>query len=241
MGVTFAQYKAAAMEIDAVRLMIYASDNGGILHYKRDDGTDLKFKMHGRPVILSSPRPGVNTLGRIQRKSIVANSPTGEAYTLPIEDSMQGWLVQTVPLMTPQGIIVPEYRIKFEGGEVVKAEASDDVSTRVLQHYTGLKPWNSQGMVPLERAAFYLRRIIAEFAIAGFNPVFAPYIESGRYLPVIGNSLETEKVGDHVATGANSVFPGGLVPAAISAGKNSCSVKHTDFIGTTDRRMKLYR
>jgi hypothetical protein len=81
-----------------------------------------------------------------------------------------------------------------------------------------------------------MRRIIAEMAIAGFNPAMASEIESGRLRPVTGLVLTDEKLGDHQAFGSNDQFRG-VTPSSYR-GEH---VEHTDFVGGVARMMRLKR
>lgn len=71
------------------------------------DGTDLTLKVGGRKWI--------NSCG-------TTNFPSGEIYTGPIEDSLNGTIRYTFPAIK-SGKVVEDIRLTFENGKVVKATA----------------------------------------------------------------------------------------------------------------------
>lgn len=113
---------------------------------------------------------------RFRNASGQHNLPDGEIYTGPVEDSAKGWVRFTYPAVT-QGRLVEGVELKFEGGQVVKANA--------LKNKEFL-----QRMLATDAGARYL----GEFAI-GTN------FEINRFTR---NILLDEKIGGsfHLAVGA---------------------------------------
>ena len=238
MAVSADELEHCAMNIDAVQLTIEASLRGGTLRYRRDDGTDFTYRVEGRPVLLDCGKVGNNSLGGTTPQiARITNHPPTEAFCSPLEQSMNGTIVYMQPLLTPLGVIEAPYIIYVSGGRVLKVEATDKTSEKILREYTGLEPFDSKPFKNGdERDAFYMRGTVAEMAIAGFNPVTEPYIRAGRLRPVVGNLLIDEKAGDHQAFGSNDIF-GGTTPSSYK-GEH---VEHTDFIGSIQRRLELLR
>ncbi len=235
MAVSADRLRELAMEIEGVRLTIEASLRGGTLRYQRDDGTDMHYRVTGRPVILDCGRIGTNSLGGTPAfGSPITNQPTTEVFVAPIEDSLSGVIAYTVPERTVHGVVRAPYRIEVHGGKVVRVTAPDKDSVRILRHYTGLEPYDGRKLSGDEGDAFRLRRAIAEMAIAGFNPAMLPEIQSGRLRPVTGLVLTDEKLGDHQAFGSNDQFMG-ATPSALG----DHHVEHTDFVGGIARKMTL--
>ena len=235
MAVSATELNRLAMEIEGVRLTIEASLRGGLLHYQRADGTDFTYRVEGRPVILDCGRVGDNSLGGTESfSSVITNQPTTEVFVAPLEDSLNGVMVYTVPERTVHGVIQPPYRIEVEKGRVIDIQAPDAESARILRHYCGLEPYDGSRPGGDEQSAFEMSRIIGEMAIAGFNPVQIPEINNGRLRPVTGLVLLDEKLGDHQAFGSNDQFMG-RTPSAIG----DHHVNHTDFVGTIDRTITL--
>jgi leucyl aminopeptidase (aminopeptidase T) len=168
--------------------------------------------------------------------SVITNQPTTEVFCAPLEDSLSGVIVYTIPERTLHGVIRAPYRIEIAGGRVTGVQAPDDESLRILSHYTGLAPYDGGVPAGAEAEAFELRRVIAEMAIAGFNPAMQPEIESGRLRPVTGLVLTDEKLGDHQAFGSNDQFKG-ATPSAVG----DHHVEHTDFVGTIARTITRER
>jgi len=225
----------AAMAIEGIELTVRASERGGRLHYAREDGTDFSYEVRERPVILDCGAIGVSSLGKTTPyRSAITNQPTTEVFVAPIEDSLTGVIAYPIPERTVHGVIRAPYRIEVRDGRVVGVDAPDDESRRILRHYTGLEPFDGKSLSGDAAEAFALRRVIAEMAIAGFNPVMLPEIRNGRLRPVTGLVLLDEKVGDHQAFGANDQFMG-RVPSAYG----NEPVEHTDFVGGIERVMRL--
>jgi leucyl aminopeptidase (aminopeptidase T) len=235
MAVSAGELRSLAEEIEGVALTTRASLKGGRLRYQRGDGTDFTYQVTGRPVILDCGRVGQNAIGGTTAfRSAITNQPTTEVFVAPLEDSLSGVIVYTIPERTIHGVIRAPYRIEIDGGRVTDVVAPDEESRRILRNYTGLEPYDGVPRQGDEATAFELRRVIAEMAIAGFNPVMQPEIENGRLRPVTGLVLTDEKLGDHQAFGANDQFMG-TTPSAHS----DHNVEHTDFVGGIARTMTL--
>ncbi len=235
MAVSGEELRRAALAIEGVGLTVHASEHGGRLHYAREDGTEFTYQVKDRPVILDCGATGVNSLGKTTPyRSAITNQPTTEVFVAPIEDSLAGVIVYTIAERTVHGVIRAPYRIEVRDGRVVDVTAPDDESRRILRNYTGLEPYDGQALSGDAREAFELRRVIAEMAIAGFNPVMLPEIRNGRLRPVTGLVLLDEKVGDHQAFGSNDEFMG-RVPSAFG----NEHVEHTDFVGGIERVMRV--
>lgn len=231
MAVSAEELHTLAMGIEGVRLTIAASREGGRLRYQRADGTDFTYRVTGRPVILDCGRVGDNALGGTTAfGSVITNQPTTEVFVAPLEDSLDGVIVYTIPERTVHGVIRAPYRIEVQAGRVVHVQAPDEESQRVLRNYAGLEPYDGQPLAGEEGEAFALRRVIAEMAIAGFNPAMIPEIENGRLRPVTGLVLTDEKLGDHQAFGSNDQFKG-----ATPSSYGDHHVEHTDFVGSIQR------
>jgi aminopeptidase len=76
-------------------------------------GTDVTYRVGGRIWINSS---GSNETGSL-------NFPSGEVYTAPIEDSVNGTVRYSYPAIY-QGNVVEDVRLTFEAGRVVAASAA---------------------------------------------------------------------------------------------------------------------
>lgn len=235
MAVSADELRKLALAIEGVQLTIHASLKGGELHYAREDGTDFTYRVQGRPVILDCGAVGVNSLGgTTPYRSAITNQPTTEVFVAPLEDSLKGVIVYTQPQRTVHGVIRAPYRIEVREGRVTDVGAPDEESTRILRNYTGLEPYDRQALAGAEAEAFGLRQVIAEAAIAGFNPAMLPEVRRGRLRPVTGLVLTDEKVGDHQAFGSNDQFMG-----ATPSSYGNEHVEHTDFVGSIERVMRL--
>jgi len=162
MAVSADELHRLALDIEAVELTVHAAVKGGRLHYAREDGTDFSYEVKGRPVILDCGRVGTNSLGNTTAyESRITNQPTTEVFVAPIEDSLSGVIVYTVPERTVHGVIRAPYRIEIRNGQVADVRAPDEESLRILRNYTGLEPYDGKALAGTEREAFEMRRIIA--------------------------------------------------------------------------------
>lgn len=237
MAVSGEELQRIALSRADVQILMKAVNNGQSVRYTRDNGTDVTFSVYNRPLILDRGRIGDNILaGPIIKMPPLTNQPTTEVFIAPIEDSMNGTLVYTVPLRRELGIIRPTYKIHVKDGKVYLVEA-DEVSKRLIDYYTGQKQISDRAFTPDEAEAFALQRTIAEFAIGGFNPAFFPYLENGRLLPVVGEGLIDEKLGPHQAFGANTLIAGSLGKTPSSY--KGVHVDHTDFVMKPGGKLEL--
>ncbi|UCH05312.1 MAG: aminopeptidase [Candidatus Thorarchaeota archaeon] len=82
-----------------------------------------------------------STEGRIWVASVGKNNmPSGEVFTAPVEDTVEGHIYFDIPFMF-QGKIIEGVRLKFEKGEVVdySAEKSENVLKEILEVDEGSK------------------------------------------------------------------------------------------------------
>ncbi|NQV09079.1 hypothetical protein HQ529_04470 [Candidatus Woesearchaeota archaeon] len=235
MSVSGEEFERIAMGMEEVQLTIEASLNGGTLVYSREDGTHLEYKVEGRPILLGKGMVGNNSIGGTRSFfKRLTNQPNTEVFVAPIEDFGKGILIYTIPEQTAIGMIDAPYFISIYEGSAYNVSAPNEESERILKHYTGLKPYDDKKMTGDELKAFKLRKKLAEVAISGFNPVFLPYIKSGRIKPVLGFPMIEEKWGDHGAFGSNDFFEG-KTPSSIGG----YSVGHTDFIEGINRKIEM--
>ena len=86
------------------------------LEYSASNGTKLKLKLHKDHLWQSASE---NSLKGIE---FVANMPTEEVFTMPDINGVDGVVVSSKPL-SHNGVIIDNFKIYFEAGRVVKAEA----------------------------------------------------------------------------------------------------------------------
>lgn len=91
------------------------------LEYSASNGTKLKLKLHKDHLWQSASE---NSLKGIE---FVANMPTEEVFTMPDINGVDGVVVSSKPL-SHNGVIIDNFKIYFEAGRVVKAEAEKGLS-----------------------------------------------------------------------------------------------------------------
>lgn len=114
------------------------------LHYTAP-GTDLTIELPDKHIwCTGASRTPEGT-------SFVANMPTEEVYTMPSKYGVNGFVSNTKPLAF-QGNIIDQFKLTFENGKIVKAEAK--VGAELLQELTkadeGSKYLGEVALVPHE-------------------------------------------------------------------------------------------
>ena len=69
------------------------------------------------------------------------NMPSGEVFTAPVEDTVEGKIYFDIPFMTRGGKVIEGVRLKFEKGEVVdfSAEKEEDALKQIIEIDEGSK------------------------------------------------------------------------------------------------------
>lgn len=126
------------------------------LEYSSSNGTKLKLKLHENHLWESASE---NSLNKIE---FVANMPTEEVFTMPDINGVDGVAVSSKPL-SHNGVLIENFKIWFEHGRVVKAEAEKGleelqkiIDTDEGSHHLGevaLVPYDSP--INLSGALFY--------------------------------------------------------------------------------------
>ncbi len=126
------------------------------LEYSASNGTNLKLKLHENHLWESASE---NSLKGIE---FVANMPTEEVFTMPDINGVDGVVVSSKPL-SHNGVLIEDFKIYFEHGRVVKAEAKKGIEelqkiidTDEGSHHLGevaLVPYNSP--INLSGVLFY--------------------------------------------------------------------------------------
>ncbi len=171
---------------------------------------DLVMKITGRPVIKDIGSVGENSIYG-KHFSRITNTPSGEEYMSPLEDTVNGEFYSKIPLVTEKGTIEGIHLV-FCDGRVVEAEATRGLDA--LEHYVGL----AEPKTEVEKKVYAIQNTAAELGI-GINPVL-------NFEGTTGNPLIDEKnEGAHFAVGGNN-FYGGKNPNSIG----NMYVEHTDII-----------
>lgn len=114
------------------------------LHYKAP-GTDLTIELPDKHIWCTgaSHTPAGS--------SFVANMPTEEVYTMPSKYGVNGFVSNTKPLVF-QGNVIDQFKLTFEGGKIVKAEAEvgHDLLQELVKADEGSKYLGEVALVPHE-------------------------------------------------------------------------------------------
>ncbi|WP_168119719.1 aminopeptidase [Paenibacillus sp. HB172176] len=173
------------------------------LHYTAP-GTDLTVGLHEKHLWVAAGSTNQ------QGNSFMANMPTEEVFTVPLKDGTNGYVSSTKPL-SYGGNIIDKFKITFENGRIVKAEAE-----------TGEEILNK--LVEIDDGAHYL----GEVALV---PHESPISQSGI---LFYNTLFDENASNHLAIGSGYAFnvEGGktMSPEELEAHGVNSSITHNDFM-----------
>lgn len=173
------------------------------LHYTAP-GTDLTVELPAKHIWQTgSSRTPQNT-------EFVANMPTEEVFTLPSKYGVEGYVSNTKPLVF-QGNIIDDFKLTFEKGVIVKAEAGvgNDLLQEMISADEGSKFIGEIALVPHE------------------SPISASNI-------LYYNTLFDENASNHIAVGAAypTCYEGGsdLTEEEMDAHGINTSITHEDFM-----------
>ncbi len=109
---------------------------GDTVHITSDKGTDLKFSIKDRRIILDD---GIISKDDMERGDIGNNLPAGEVFCAPIEDSAKGEVF--FDLAFYKGNKIEGINATFEDGKITGAEAekNGDIFNDVLEYSQGEK------------------------------------------------------------------------------------------------------
>ncbi|MFJ7737560.1 aminopeptidase [Lysinibacillus sp. NPDC097287] len=178
------------------------------LHYTAP-GTDLTIALAPQHKWLTG---GSKTPDDI---TFIANMPTEEVYTLPMKQGVNGYVSNTKPLVY-QGNIIDEFKLTFDNGKIVKAEAG--VGHDLLQE-----------LIAVDEGSSYLGEVAL---VPHESPISASEI-------LYFNTLFDENASNHLAIGEAypTCLEGGrdLANGQLEALGANISVTHEDFmIGSGD-------
>lgn len=167
-------------------------------------GTDLTIELHEKHTWVAA--------GSVNEKgfSFMANMPTEEVFTVPLKTGTNGYVSSTKPL-SYGGNIIDGFKLTFENGRIVKAEARE--GEEILQK-----------LVEIDEGSHYL----GEVALV---PHYSPISESGI---LFYNTLFDENASNHLAIGSGYAFnvEGGKTMSneELEAHGVNASITHNDFM-----------
>lgn len=174
------------------------------LHYKGDNGTDLKVGMIPEALFLGGEETS------LQKISFNPNIPSEECFTSPMRGKAEGIVYATKPL-SYNGELIENFSVRFENGKAVKVKAEKNQA--LLEQ-----------MISMDEGAAYL----GECALI---PVNSPISESGL---LFYNTLFDENASCHLALGmgfTNTIkgFEEKTLEECREMGIND-SMEHVDFM-----------
>lgn len=167
-------------------------------------GTDLTVELPEKHIWVAA--------GSTNQKgfSFMANMPTEEVFTVPQKTGTNGYVSSTKPL-SYGGNIIDRFKLTFENGRIVKAEAEE--GEEILNK-----------LIEVDEGAHYL----GEVALV---PHESPISQSGI---LFYNTLFDENASNHLAIGSGYAFnvEGGktMTPEELEASGVNSSITHNDFM-----------
>jgi aminopeptidase len=178
------------------------------LHYHAP-GTDLTIELPEKHLWLTGS--STNKAGI----TFIANMPTEEVYTVPLKNGVNGHVSSTKPLAY-QGNVIEGFKLTFENGKIIKAEAEtgQELLGKILETDEGAKYLGEAALVPHQSP-------ISETGILFFNTLF------------------DENASNHLAIGSSypTCFEGGksLSEEEKKAAGLNDSIVHEDFMIGSDQ------
>lgn len=173
------------------------------LHYTAP-GTDLTVELPERHIWVAAGSTNVSNV------PFMANMPTEEVFTVPLKTGVNGYVSSTKPL-SYGGNIIDRFKLTFENGRIVKAEAGE--GQEILQQ-----------LVDIDEGSHYL----GEVALV---PHESPISQSNI---LFYNTLFDENASNHLAIGSGYAFniEGGktMSPEELEANGVNASITHNDFM-----------
>ncbi|GKU76279.1 aminopeptidase [Paenibacillus sp. L3-i20] len=173
------------------------------LHYTAP-GTDITVELPEKHIWVAAG--STNQDGN----SFMANMPTEEVFTVPLKTGTNGYVSSTKPL-SYGGNIIDRFKLTFENGRIVKAEAEE--GEEILNK-----------LIEIDDGAHYL----GEVALV---PHESPISQSGI---LFYNTLFDENASNHFAIGSGYAFnvEGGktMTPEELEANGVNASITHNDFM-----------
>ncbi|MGF2614895.1 aminopeptidase [Rossellomorea vietnamensis] len=145
------------------------------LHYTAP-GTDLTIELPEKHLWLT----GSST--NIEGTTFIANMPTEEVYTVPLKIGVNGFVTSTKPLAY-QGNVIEDFKLTFEDGKIIKAEAKtgQELLEKMMDTDEGARYLGEVALVPHKSP-------ISETGILFFNTLFD---ENASNHLAIGSSYPT--------------------------------------------------
>ncbi|EFM11707.1 peptidase M29 aminopeptidase II [Paenibacillus curdlanolyticus YK9] len=173
------------------------------LHY-RAPGTDLTIELPEKHLWVGAASETKNDI------PFMANMPTEEVFTVPYRNGVNGYVSSTKPL-SYGGNIIDNFKITFENGRIVTAEAQQgqDILQQLVETDEGSHYLGEVALVPHESA-------ISQSNILFYNTLF------------------DENASNHLAIGSGYAFnvEGGkqMSPDELVAAGVNASITHVDFM-----------
>ena len=141
-----------------------ALENGDRIRITARDGTDLTFRIKGRPILVAD---GIIDEEDIKRGDIGLNIPDGEVFVAPLEYSANGFIIFDFVAIHGFGL-VKNLKIKFRKGKVVWFDSPQkEIFKKFLDANTGEKDRIAELGIGTNPAAEFIGETIVDEKIFG--------------------------------------------------------------------------
>lgn len=141
-----------------------ALEGGDVVRITASDGTDLTFRIKGRPILVADGRIDDADL---KRGDVGLNIPDGEVFLAPIENSADGFIVFDWVAIHGFGL-VKTLKVKFEDGRVVWFDSPQKkIFQKFLDANTGEKDRIAELGIGTNPAAEFIGETIVDEKIFG--------------------------------------------------------------------------
>lgn len=141
-----------------------ALENGDRIRITANDGTDLTFRIKGRPILVAD---GIIDEEDIKRGDVGLNIPDGEVFVAPLEYSANGFIIFDFVAIHGFGL-VKNLKIKFRKGKVVWFDSPQkEIFKKFLDANTGEKDRIAELGIGTNPAAEFIGETIVDEKIFG--------------------------------------------------------------------------
>jgi len=141
-----------------------ALEGGDVVRITADDGTDLTFRIKGRPILVAD---GIIDKNDLKRGDVGLNVPDGEVFTSALENSANGFIIFDWVAIHGFGL-VKNLKVKFKRGRVIWFDSPQKkIFQKFLDSASGDKDRIAEFGIGINPAARFIGETIVDEKIFG--------------------------------------------------------------------------